>query len=217
MLSIGVLILPPVQLMDLSPIELFSMMSKDYIRANNLPQTLIDAAIPAKDIKIHYISSIGPNSTAGTIPNLQISITAAIDDPKVAPGKLDILFIPGTDPNQRPEEAVLEYVRSQEQSGATILAFCTGVFVLAYSGVLDNKDATGPRSMLDHMRTSFPKVRWQEKRYMNNDKIWTSGQITNGVDMAAEYISQQWPGQLSTAVINLADIVIRPAEYSCLI
>lgn len=175
MLHIGVLIVPPIQLLDVSPVELFSMMTKDYFQASNLPQALIDVALPSSDIKISYIAHSGPNTTAGTIPNLNLTVTNGTDDLNVAPAKLDILLVPGTDPATRPAEAVLEFVRRHVQSGVDLLAICTGVFVTTHSGVLDGKHATAPRGMLDDIMRSFPNVKWQDKRYINDGKIWTTG------------------------------------------
>ncbi|CAN9134948.1 unnamed protein product [Alternaria alternata] len=175
MLRIGVLIVSPIQVIDLAPVELFTVLTKDYLRVNGLQQNLVDAALPTGDVEIIYIAQSGPKTIADTIPGLGLAITAGIKDSNVAPGKLDVLFIPGTDPTTVPDEDVLKFVRGHIGSGAELMAVCTGIFVAAHSGVLDGKLATGPRGMLDEIRNTFEKVNWQDKRYVNDGSLWTCG------------------------------------------
>lgn len=175
MVHIGVLIVPPIQLLDLSPIDLFAMMSRDYFEDCRLPKPLLDAAIPTADLKITYISRGGPGQTAPTTARLGLAIDAGLDDTSVAPGKLDILMIPGPPPGMRPEEEVLQFVRAHVESGVDLLTICSGVFVAGYAGVLDGKRATGTRGVQDMLEKDFPRVKWEDKRYINDGKIWTSG------------------------------------------
>ena len=62
-LRIGVLIVPPIQLLDLAPIDLFAMSTASYFAACKLPQPLLDLAIPDDQFEITYISHTGPTST----------------------------------------------------------------------------------------------------------------------------------------------------------
>lgn len=172
---IGVLIVPPIQLLDVSPIDLFAMATQSYFRACNLPKPLVDTAIPDDDLSITYISHTGANSTGPTTARLGIHIDTGVDDPKVAPGKLDLIMIPGPPPGQRPPEEVLEFVRGHVEKGAELVTICSGVFVAAYAGVLDGKTATGTRGVQDMLEKDFPKVNWVDKRYVRDGKIWSSG------------------------------------------
>lgn len=75
----------------------------------------------------------------------------------------------------RPDEAVLEFVRKHVESGVDLLTICSGVFVAGFAGVLDGKVATGTRGVQDMLEKNFPKVKWEDKRYVNDGRIWTSG------------------------------------------
>jgi transcriptional regulator GlxA family with amidase domain len=174
-LNIGVLVVPPIQLLDIAPIDLFAMMTTEYFKACNMPQPLLDLAIPTSDLKITYISASGPSSTAETTAYLGLAINAKLDDPTVAPGKLDILMIPGPPPGMVVEEPVLAFVRAHVQSGVDLLTICSGVFVAAQAGVLDGKHATGTRGVADMLARDYPAVKWEDKRYWNDGRIWTSG------------------------------------------
>ncbi|KAF2020293.1 class I glutamine amidotransferase-like protein [Aaosphaeria arxii CBS 175.79] len=212
-LRIGVLIVPPIQLLDISPIDLLAMLKRSYFEACNRPAELVAQAIPDEDLQITYISLSGPSTSASTTAALDLKVDAGLDDPSVAPGKLDILLIPGPPPGLRPEEEVLDFVRAHVESGVELLTICTGVFVAAFAGVLNGKRATGTRGVKGLLEESFKEVKWEDKRYVNDGKIWTSGGITNGMDMMAVYLRQRWPGTLSEIVLSQADVEPRPADY----
>ncbi|PSN72221.1 ThiJ/PfpI family protein [Corynespora cassiicola Philippines] len=213
MAHIGVLIVPPIQLLDIAPVDLFSMTTKSYLRVDNLPDSIVDAAFPDSSVKISYISLSGPGTLAQSTPGLGLGITHGLDDPEVAPGKLDILMIPGPPPGLKPAEEVLEFVRKQVSAGVDLITVCTGGFVAGYAGVLDGKVATGTRGVMDLLEKEFPKVKWVDKRYVRDGRVWTSGGITNGMDLVAVYMREKWPGVVSDVVIKLADVNVRPDNY----
>ncbi|KAF2683056.1 class I glutamine amidotransferase-like protein [Lentithecium fluviatile CBS 122367] len=175
MLHIGVLVVPPIQLLDIGPIDLFAMATQDYFRVCKLPQPLIDMAIPTSELAITYISASGPNTTVPTTARLGLAINAGLIDPAVAPGKLDILMIPGPPPGLKPDEEELAFVRGHVDAGVDLLTICSGVFVAGFAGVLDGKRATGTDGVEDLLKNYFPEVKWERKRYVNDGKIWTSG------------------------------------------
>jgi hypothetical protein len=193
-LRIGVLIHAPVQLLDLSPIDLFGMLTQDYLQACNLPAPLVNLGIP---VTIEYISSTAfpptsPNPTApppsSTPPHLAhltataaLRLTTHIAAQTVAPGSLDIILIPGPDPRLAIPDAVGAWLRRHYDHGdVTLMSVCTGVFVLASSGVLDGKEATGPRALVGELRGKWGGVKWVEGvRWVRSGgaggRVWTSG------------------------------------------
>jgi transcriptional regulator GlxA family with amidase domain len=173
---IGVLIVPPIQLLDVAPIDLFAMMTTEYFEACHLPQSLLDTSIPTSDLTITYISA-DPATLAPTTASLGLGINTGLDDPAVAPGKLDILLIPGPPPGMHIEEPVLDFVRAHVGKGVDLLTICTGIFVAAAAGVLDGKHASGPRGLTDILTKSHPKVKWEDKRWWNDGRVWTSGML----------------------------------------
>jgi len=172
---IGVLVVPPIQLLDLSPVDLFDMLTKEYLQACNLPAPLIALGVP---ISITHISFAGANSIAACTANVGLRINAGLSNAGVKPGELDILLVPGTDPNTVPREEELDFMRKHVEAGVTLMTVCTGIFVAAYAGVLDGKKATGSRALVSMiLKKKFPKVEWSEKRWVQDGKIWTSGKL----------------------------------------
>lgn len=181
-LRIGVLILPPSQLLDVSPIDLFGMLTREYLEACRLPAPLLALGIP---VEIHYISATAipqPESTASLevtlaecTANAALRVTATIHDTALAPGKLDIILIPGPDPSLDPPQGMGKFIRNHFDTGCVIMSVCTGIFPLAASGVLKGKKATGPRALLSGLRKKYPETVWSDKRWCKDGNIWSSG------------------------------------------
>lgn len=174
-LRVGVLVIPPVQLLDLSPIDLFGMCSAEYLRATSLPKPLLDLAIP---VSIHYISASGPDSNVELTANAKIRATASLSSPEVQPGELDTLLIPGPDPNLMLDEAYLDFLRAHEKAGQTdILVICTGSYPAGYAGLLNGKRVSGPRGLLPDLKKKFPEARYVERRYETDGRLWSAGRL----------------------------------------
>jgi transcriptional regulator GlxA family with amidase domain len=228
---IGVLLIGTVQMLDLSPIDLFGMLNKEYLEACRLPAPLVALAVP---VEIVYISESGAGINDLTA-SAGLRVSADLNDKCCAPGNLDILMVPGPDPSTKPSDAVTRFMRGHVEGGATILTICTGVFMAGYAEILDGNRATGPRALLPELRKKFPRVTWESRRWTHDGKIWTSGiyplviskileqnscctdetlaGITNGLDMVAKYIRTTWPGPLAEAVCAMADVGDRGQEY----
>ncbi|KAF2742348.1 class I glutamine amidotransferase-like protein [Sporormia fimetaria CBS 119925] len=212
MFHIGVLIAPPIQLLDIAPIDLFAMCTRSYLAACKFPPALISAGIPDSALRITYISLTGEDSIASTTAFLGLHINAGLHDACVAPGELDLLMIPGPPPGVRPEEEVLEFVKRHVEKGVELMTVCSGVFVAGYAGVLDGRKATGTRGVMNMLEKEFPNVTWVDKRYTRDGRIWSSGGVTNGMDLAAVYLREKWP-QVADTVLAMADVDVRPEGY----
>ena len=169
---ITVLLLPPVQLLDVSPIDLFGMLTKDYLSACRLPRPLIAGAVP---ISITYVSEAGAGTTADCTANAGLRVTASLGDESVAPGNTQILLVPGPDPSAVPSEAVKEFVKRHAEQGTTVMTVCTGGFVAGHAGILQGKRATGPRALLPELRKKFPEAKWEDRRWVSDGNVWCSG------------------------------------------
>ena len=250
-LHIGVLFCGDVQLLDLAAVDLFAMCSKAYLKACDLPGPMI--ALGFDNLTFYYIGEgvatipsemstrtaenrgeaflAPPNTTLITSTpslNLNMQLTHDITSAAVAPGKLDILVVPGPDPSMVPSEKMAAYILSQTTCSTTdVLTVCTGIFALARSpGVLDGRTATGPRALVDmKLRKINANADWRDQRRWEVDlngiegkegkpsELWTSGGITEGTEMVAAYLKDKMGAELANLVCDFAGVGNRPREY----
>ena len=46
--------------------------------------------------------------------------------------------------------------------------------------------------MIPYLQKEAPGVNWQDKRWVQDGKIWTSGALLNGIDLMAAFVRQTW-------------------------
>jgi len=100
--------------------------------------------------------------------------------------------------------ALLEWLRSQLGSSATIASICTGARKLALSGLLDGRPATTHHGYLTDFREQFPKVRWIESRRFvrAGDRLYTAGGLTSGIDLALHLVAERFDPAVAQATAD---------------
>src|SRR5688572_2665425 len=78
-------------------------------------------------------------------------------------GKQDLIFLPAFG-NVDPKAAVIanreaiEWLQNQYKEGAAVASFCTGAFLLAATGLLNNRRATTHLQSVNAFEKAFPDV-----------------------------------------------------------
>ncbi|AWH85029.1 AraC family transcriptional regulator [Flavobacterium album] len=99
--------------------------------------------------------------------------------------KYDLLLIPsfnhdGIGESLRANMGWVPWLQNQYKEGAAIASFCTGAFVLAATGLLDNRPATTHINAEAAFAKLFPLVQLQAEAVVTEkDRIYTSGGATN--------------------------------------
>jgi transcriptional regulator GlxA family with amidase domain len=146
------------------------------------------------DLAVHY----------GAMPELDVRVVAGEPDATLAGGGLacalpyDLAAIEAADlvlvPNWRsgtqdPPEPVLESLRTAHARGARIAGLCSGAFVLAAAGLLDDRPATTHWAMASLLQSRFPKVRMQESvLFVDDGDVLTAGGGAAGMDLGLHLI-----------------------------
>ncbi|SLM33397.1 Protein kinase A anchor protein, nuclear localisation signal domain [Lasallia pustulata] len=208
-LQVGVLLCGEgVQLLDVSPVDLLGMLQPQYIRACQLPQSLADMSI---EMEIHFISETGhgPHQLTG---GMKCAVTHSLT---TCPA-LSILIVGGPPPTYRPSQPIQSFLHKQVQSGSVLFSVCTGIFVALPTDLLQSKRATAPRMLLPMLRAQHPETHWEEKRWVRDGHLWSSGGVTNGLDMMAAFMRERWPErrQLVECVLEMADVGGRGQDYA---
>lgn len=128
--------------------------------------------------------------TAGTVAlDNGIALNAQVDFDHCPP--LDFMLVPGGVGRiaQMENQNLIGFIRKQAERCELILSVCTGMFLLAKAGLLDGKEAaTYWRAIPEFKKLTNVKVK--EERIVKSGKVWTSGGITSGIDLALACIEE---------------------------
>jgi transcriptional regulator GlxA family with amidase domain len=174
-LRVGVFIPYGAQFLDVSPIDIIGMLDPSYLQACKLPAPLTALAIPST---IHYIGlSSSTTQYVDLTANAKLSLTHTTQDKAVKPGQLDILLVPGPDPNLEFGGEAKKFVRAHAESeGTDILTVCTGCFLVAESGAYKGRKASAPRALIGMLKKKYPETKWDDsKRWVQDGNLWSSG------------------------------------------
>jgi transcriptional regulator GlxA family with amidase domain len=112
--------------------------------------------------------------------------------------KTDLIFIPTTGLRL---EGVAEYyapvvpwLRRWRKRGAAIAGVCSGVGLVAASGLLDGKRATTHWALAETFRERYPKVRWMPELMVTEDRgLYCGGGVHAALDLSL-YLVEQFCG-----------------------
>ncbi|KAI1757298.1 hypothetical protein F4782DRAFT_223421 [Xylaria castorea] len=177
-IRIGVFIPTDCQLLDAAGVDIFGSMSYEYLSALEefLPKAVVDSA---PSVEIHYIGSVQAGESIPMTSNQAVVATNHYSDPEVAPGKLNIVYVPGPDPTAKFPEGALEWLRQQGATeGVDILSVCTGIILCGGAGLLKERAICGPRGMQDVIKQKgygAKSMRGHELRWIQDGNFWSSG------------------------------------------
>lgn len=174
-LRVGVLLVDTIQLLDLAAVDLLFMATPDYMVEIGMPKPLQDLGRPCE---FHYIGRDGPNSQSPVTSQMSLCLTDSLADTAVAPGNLDLIYIPGPPPKSMPPPIeYLDFVRKHNAAATTIMTVCTGILVAAHAGITKGKTATAPRFLIPLLRKQFSDTKlWSDAlRFTSDGNLWTCG------------------------------------------
>ena len=106
---------------------------------------------------------------------------------------LEVLVYPGgegTRPQLR-DEAQLDWVRRQRESGALMTSVCTGSLVFAAAGLLSGRPATTHWVALDLLRELDPSIEVRDDaRFVDDGDVITAAGVSAGIDMALHLVDR---------------------------
>ena len=116
--------------------------------------------------------------------------------------RADIIIIPGwRDPDEVPPEPLLRKIRAAYARGARLCSICSGVFVLAWAGVLDGKTVTTHWRLTDRLAANFPLVQVEPNSlYIDEGQILTSAGSASGLDMMLHLVRKDHGARVANLV-----------------
>jgi transcriptional regulator GlxA family with amidase domain len=122
---------------------------------------------------------------------IDIQPAAALKDVR----KADLIFIPSTglgiDDVVERNAAVVPWLRRWHKRGAAIASVCSGVGLVAATGLLDGKRATTHWSLAGRFGEKYPKVRWMpELMVTEDDGFYCGGGVHASLDLALYLVAR---------------------------
>lgn len=117
-----------------------------------------------------------------TVMGVELTPDATIDEVE----QLDLLIIPGGARGTilaSYDEKLLNWIRKIDRNSLYTASVCTGGWILAATGLLENKKATTNWYRAEEMLQKHD-VQFVADRYVRDGKYWTAAGVTAGMDMA---------------------------------
>lgn len=124
----------------------------------------------------------------------------------------DLIFIPAFGPVDLAQTVAenscfIPWLHEQYKSGATLASYCTGAFLLAASGLLNNRRATTHVDAADKLAASFPQIKLQQEAVVTQDaNIYTSGGATSGFHLKLALIQKYCGRELAVRIAKVFSI-----------
>jgi len=125
---------------------------------------------------------------------IQIQPMAAINEIR----KADLIFIPTTglsvDDVAERNAPVLPWLKRWSQRGAEIASVCSGVGLVAETGMLDGKRATTHWALAVRFREKYPRVKWMPELMVTEDRgFYCGGGVHAALDLSL-YLVEKFCG-----------------------
>jgi transcriptional regulator GlxA family with amidase domain len=203
--TVGIVAFDGIELLDLTgPMDVFGLANVG-LRSSGL------RAEPAYRFRVLAKEAGLVNTSCGLRIHADSAFGELYDD-------IDTLLVPGS-----PEiSAVLadpvlrEWVKAMAGRVRRLVSICTGAFLLAEIGILDQRRATTHWAFCDRLAADYPAVRVEPDRiFLRDGSVWTSGGITSGIDLALSLLEEDWGRE--TALLTARYLVVflkRPGGQS---
>ena len=112
------------------------------------------------------------------------------------------IVIPGwRQVEEPPPEALLRALRSAHAAGARLVSICSGVFVLAATGLLDGKRVTTHWRYTERLTARFPNLRVDPNvLYVDEGSILTSAGSAAGIDLCLHIVRRDYGAEIANHV-----------------
>jgi transcriptional regulator GlxA family with amidase domain len=118
---------------------------------------------------------------------------------------------------QRNPELV-PWIHDHYDRGAHVASICTGVFLLAETGLLDGKSATLHWGFADEFRKRYPRVQLrQDQMFIDHGRLYCSAGVNAGLDLSL-YLVEKFCGRMAavesakTMVLDMGRVSQAPYE-----
>jgi transcriptional regulator GlxA family with amidase domain len=194
--SVEMLAFPAVQLLDVTgPLQVFA--STNYI---------VEQAGGASPYDVRVVAKGGGSvaTTAG------VEVTAAPLSSNARP--VDTLMIAGGEgvDAAAADAELVDWVRQRARKARRSGSVCTGAFLLAASGALDQRRAVTHWAFCDDLARRFPAVQVEsDPIFLRDGPIWTCAGVTSGIDLALALVEDDLGRKVALAVARYLVVFLK--------
>jgi AraC family transcriptional activator FtrA len=111
------------------------------------------------------------------------------------------IVIPGWRVDEPPPGPLVSALRNAHADGARLVSICSGVFVLAATGLLDGRRATTHWKYAAKLTEHFPRIRVEPDRlYADEGSILTSAGSAAGIDLCLHIVRRDYGAEIANSV-----------------
>ncbi len=176
---------------------------------SGVSQVFLEAKELGFDYNFKFISN---KSTIRSSVGLELSSLINLSETK--PEMDDIVFIPGFYMQQLNDyssgNSFFKWLRNINTNKTTICSICSGAFLLAKSGILDNKECTTHWRYVKKLKKDFPVLKVQKNRlFTKSGNIYTSAGVVTGIDLALFLIEERHGKEIAVRIAKELVVYIR--------
>ena len=125
---------------------------------------------------------------------------------------LHTLLIPGGAGSREENvpQAVVNWVKARARTVSRIGSICTGIFILARTGILDGRPVTTHWHNVEEALACFPQLRIEpDSLFVRDGSLITAAGITSGIDMALALVEEDMGAKVASAVARELVVFLR--------
>lgn len=166
------------------PMDILNQAGRLWNRVSNSPQT------PYFDVTI----ATADGEPIRSVNNIYIQPHCSIEEVR----KTDLIIISSAtyiDKILEKNPELVPWIRRHYKQGAHVASICTGVFLLAETGLLNGKTATLHWGFAEMFRRRYPRVNLRQDRiFIDNGRLYCSAGVSAGLDLAL-YLVEKFCGR----------------------
>ena len=107
-------------------------------------------------------------------------------------------------PTEQPATpGIITFLQTSARQARRVAGICTGAFVLAQAGLLENRRATTHWAHAPSMKRLHPAIQLEDDRiFIIDEAIWTSAGLTAGLDMALGMVEKDLGADVARGVAH---------------
>jgi transcriptional regulator GlxA family with amidase domain len=104
-----------------------------------------------------------------------------------------VIVVPGQSAQNKPSQAMQEWIRKSAKTADVTMSVCTGAFLLANTGLLQGKAATTNHNAYKSMAMQFPDITLKRgARFVEQGNVATAGGLSSGIDLALRVVERYY-------------------------